>query len=206
MKNSYWIVSFLICGLACAQPNSKIQRAVGGPCEDCDLMFAGMPSQLSWKAQLIREEELGQPLIISGTIYQVDGKTPARDVILYVYQTDNKGLYSSLPSQKHALRHGRLRGWMKTDERGRYEFKTIRPASYPDSNNPQHIHPIVKEPGLTEYWIDEFVFEDDPLLTQKARESLPNRGGSGIVRLTKNDQGVWIGTHDIVLGLHVTGY
>lgn len=190
----------------CSQSKATADRQVGGGCEDCDLMFAGMPEDLSWKATIAGSDEPGEPLIISGTIYRKDGTTPAPGVILYVYHTDNGGNYTPASKQTSARRHGKLRGWVKTDAEGRYEFRTIRPASYPNSRNPQHIHPIVKEPGVSRYWIDEYLFDDDPVLTAEEKSRQPKRGGSGIIKLSKNSEGIWIGKRDIVLGLNVPGY
>ena len=34
-----------------------------------------------------------EQLKITGIIYKKDGKTPAKDVILYAYQTNEKGIY-----------------------------------------------------------------------------------------------------------------
>jgi protocatechuate 3,4-dioxygenase beta subunit len=169
-------------------------------------MFEGMADQLHWKSTLTDAAEPGEPLIIRGTVYKKDGKTPAPNVILYVYQTDAKGLYSPLPNQKNGRKHGHLRGWMKTNALGQYEFKTIRPASYPGSKIPQHIHPIIKEPGLSVYWIDDFLFSDDPFLTEHEKSLLQNRGGSGILTLHKNASGVWVGERNITLGLNVPNY
>jgi protocatechuate 3,4-dioxygenase, beta subunit len=191
---------------SCAQSNQKAERLVGSRCEDCELMFAGMPEKLSWRTTLAGPDEPGEPMIISGTIYNADGKTPARDVILYVYQTDNTGRYSPAPKQVHAKRHGHLRGWVMTDAQGHYEFKTIRPASYPNSRNPQHIHPIIKEPGLSLYWIDDYLFEDDPVLTPQEKSRQPKRGGSGIIQLTKSSDGFWVGERNIILGLNIPNY
>jgi len=181
-------------------------RHVGGPCEDCELIFEGMPSALSWQTQIASANEPGVPLTISGTIYQRDGKTPASNVILYVYHTDHKGFYSPASGQRIARKHGHLRGWMRTGKDGRYEFRTIRPAAYPKRNNPEHIHPIIKEEGLKEYWIDEYLFLDDPLLTASEKARQEKRGGSGIISLSKNSKGEWIGKRDIILGLNIPGY
>lgn len=202
------ILLLLACAVmssGCAQPQ-KTDRVVGSPCEDCEMMFEGMPQNPSWQTTIAGPDEPGEPLIISGVIYKKDGKTPAPGVILYVYHTDSKGLYSPAPKQTAAKRHGHLRGWIKTDEIGRYEFKTIRPASYPNSQNPQHIHPLIKEPGVTLYWIDEFLFEDDPVLTEREKSQQDKRGGSGIMALKKNDKGVWIGKRDIILGMNIPNY
>lgn len=203
-----WIVSIVVFQTfgACSQPTSNKEKRVGGNCESCDLMFEGIPSTLSWKTSLIETSEPGELMIISGTILKKDGKTPAPNVVLYVYQTDNKGLYSKASGQTQGLRHGHIRGWMKTNDLGHYEFKTIRPGAYPNDNIPQHIHPIIKEPGLSLYWIDDFVFEDDPLLTVNEIDKLESRGGSGIIKLTKNSQGVWLDTRDIILGMNVPNY
>ncbi|MBX2944323.1 MAG: intradiol ring-cleavage dioxygenase [Cyclobacteriaceae bacterium] len=184
---------------ACTQTKTQREEALGGPCEDCELLFEGMPKRLSWRTTISRPDEPGEPLIISGTIYKKDGKTPAPGVILYIYQTDNRGLYSPAPNQTVAKAHGHLRGWMKTDEQGRYKFETIRPGPYPDRNDPQHIHPIIYEPGKGYYWVDDYLFDDDPLLTGHHRTRQPERGGPGIMKLDKGPDGVWIGTRDIVL-------
>ncbi|HEY3429370.1 MAG TPA: intradiol ring-cleavage dioxygenase [Cyclobacteriaceae bacterium] len=191
----------------CTQSSNKnSDRVVGSGCEDCDMMFDGMPESLSWQTTIAGPDEPGEVLIIRGTIFKLDGKTPAPDVILYVYHTDNKGLYSPAPRQTQAKRHGHLRGWVKTDAKGVYEFKTIRPASYPNSRNPQHIHPIIKEPGATLYWIDEFLFDDDPLLSENEKSHQEKRGGNGIITLKKNEKGEWVGKRDIILGKNIPNY
>ena len=61
-------------------------------------------------------------------------------------------------------RHGYIRGWVKTNERGEYKFYTLRPGAYPGRNNPEHIHITVKEPGMNEYFIDDYHFADDTIL------------------------------------------
>ncbi len=200
MKKRALTLAFAMAAIACL---AQKDRPVGGPCDECDLMFTGMPKIIAAETALIRNEP-GEPLIIEGTVYHKDGKTPAPNVILYVYHTDAKGYYSNLPGEKE-LRHGHLRGWMKTDSEGHYKFLTIRPAPYPQRQDPAHIHPIIKEEGMTRYYIDEYLFEDDPLVTSKVRSSQEKRGGNGIIRLTKKD-GKWYGTRDIILGENIPGY
>lgn len=187
---------------SCAQ----MDLPVGGPCDGCDEMFIDMPASISWSSMITTPGEPGEPLIITGTVYKSDGTTPAPNILLYVYHTDNEGLYSKGPSQNATLRHGHLRGWIKTDATGKYQFTTIRPAPYPNRKDPAHIHPIIKEPGLSRYWIDEYLFNDDPLVTKKIRTDAENRGGSGIITITKNQAGIWMGRRDIILGMNVSGY
>lgn len=169
-------------------------------------MFQGMPMELPSSTTLTVPSDEGEKLFIEGTIFQVDGKSPAAGIVLYVYQTDNKGKYTPSKDQKNGRRHGHIRGWVKSDEKGHYAFTTIRPASYPNSRNPQHIHPIILESSQRYYWIDEYLFDDDPVLPENEKTRNNPRGGSGLLHLTKNAQGIWIGKRDIILGRNVPGY
>lgn len=182
------------------------REPVGGGCDGCDLMYESMPEKLSWETAIASASEPGERMQMSGIIYKRDGKTPASGVILYVYHTDTQGYYSPAPeTPERARRHGHLRGWIRTNERGEYRFDTIRPAPYPNAKAPAHIHPVIKEADKNEYYIDEYVFDDDPLLTDEQRSRHENRGGSGIIRLAKTG-GVWTGRRNIILGLNVPNY
>jgi protocatechuate 3,4-dioxygenase beta subunit len=203
------LVAAFVLGAApigCTEEAPRLAKPVGGGCDGCELMFEGMPKSPGWRTSIAGAGEAGEPLEMRGVIYQSDGKTPAPDVILYVYHTDAKGYYSPAPGQTQGRRHGHLRGWMKTDREGRYELRTIRPAPYPGHNIPAHIHPVVKEPRKNEYYLDEYVFDDDPLLTPEKRRAMENRGGSGIVAVSRNKDGVWVGRRDIVLGRNIPDY
>ncbi len=186
-----------------ASPAAK----VGGGCDGCESIYEGMPAHLSWETHVASSSEPGEPIEISGVIYNADGKTPAADVILYVYHTDARGYYSPTPEQTGlARRNGHLRGWMKTGANGEYRFYSIRPAPYPNRGVPAHIHPIIKEPDKNEYYIDEYWFDDDPLITADKRAQMEKRGGLGIIHLSKNDKGVWVGRRDIILGRNIPDY
>lgn len=107
----------------------------------------------------------------------------------------------------HSLtRHGRLRGWIRTGADGRYRFDTIRPAPYPGRDIPAHSHMVVKEPGKSEYYIDECEFDDDPLLDRARRQSREQRGGSGIVRVARSSGGTPHIERNIILGRNVPDY
>jgi protocatechuate 3,4-dioxygenase beta subunit len=201
-------LSLLITSTSCRAQTKAVSATalVGGGCDACELIYDGMPQQLSWQTAIASPSEPGERMEISGTIYQADGKTPASNVVLYVYHTDAKGLYSPAPDATGAgRRHGHLRGWMKTNDRGEYKFTSIRPAQYPNRQNPAHIHSIIKEPDKNGYWIDEYLFDDDPILARE-KHTQENRGGSGIIHLTKNSEGVWVGRRNITLGLNVPNY
>lgn len=181
-------------------------RKVSDGCDGCELIYEGMPAQPSNTAYLPDWNEDTQKMIVEGRIFKRDGVTPAAGVMLYIYHTDDKGYYSSAPNQRLALRHGHIRGWIKTGADGFYRFYTCLPAPYPGHSDPAHIHPVVKEADTNEYYIDEYVFEGDALLTTAYRKKLQNRGGPGIVKLTKNPGGWWVCKRDIVLGLNIPNY
>lgn len=198
--------------LACSQKNSsnheeKNEKAVGGGCEGCEAVHEYGNRQLNSIDTLPDFRDDGPKMKISGTIFHRDGKSPAKDVILYIYHTDQAGEYPTWGNEKDwARRHGYIRGWIKTGEDGKYTFYTLRPGAYPGRQNPEHIHPTIKEPGYKEYWIDEYLFEDDPILTKEEKSHQQKRGGSGIVRPTKDKDGMLIVKRDIILGLNVPGY
>lgn len=187
--------------------SARPMRTFNERCEHCDLMYTGMPAEINSTDTSMGWTEQKQKLVITGTVYQLDGKTPASDIIVYYYHTDDAGYYSpGAGMDEKAKQHGHLRGWVKTGADGKYAIYTGRPASYPNSRAPQHIHILIKEPDLdNEYYIDDLVFDDDPNLVETARKRLQNRGGSGILKVvTNNDRQT--AYHDIILGLNIPGY
>ena len=169
-------------------------------CEGCEAIYERSFDDLSWRTTIPPEGEPGEPLVLAGRVFQSDGKKPAAGIIIYAYHTNAKGVYPTRGDERGwERRHGYLRGWVETDAEGRYQFTTIRPALYPSRSAPAHIHLVIKEPGRQEYWIDQVVFEDDPQVDDRYRDERRGRGGSGIIRLTMDESGVWQGRRDIVL-------
>jgi protocatechuate 3,4-dioxygenase, beta subunit len=189
------------------ESRKNLKNMVGGGCDGCEIMFIGMPANISPVDTSAGWSEKGQKLLVTGKVLKIDGKTPAPNVIVYYWQTDNNGYYSPATGMdEKAKRHGHIRGWVKTDDNGNYSIYTIKPAPYPNENIPAHIHTSIKEPGIdNEYYIDEFVFDDDKLLTGEKRKALENRGGSGILRVLISDD-LQIAEHNIILGLNIPGY
>ena len=187
---------------------------VGGSCEGCEAIHESpVPfnslTDVSWlpdwndKARL--PDGQGRKLAVNGVVYKADG-TPAPNVIIDVYHTDQAGVYPTKGNEKGwGKRHGYLRGWMKTNEKGEYKFFTLRPAAYPGRKDPEHIHVTIKEPDKNEYWIDEYVFDDDPLLTDKQRKNCENRGGTGILKV-KDAGNMLKAERSIYLGKNIPDY
>lgn len=186
---------------------SASDTRVGGRCEGCEAIYeCPVPfSALNETDTLPDFSQNGPKLVLNGTIYQHDGKTPAPGVILYIYHTDQSGRYPTRGGEKGwDKRHGYLRGWVRTNEKGEYRFYTLRPGAYPEGGAPAHIHATLKEKGKTAYWIDEYLFAGDPNLPAASQRTKP-KGGDGVLQL-KEQNGVLTATRDIILGLNIEDY
>jgi len=180
---------------------------VGGPCEGCESVFERLPEEVPSSSRIAPTGEQGEPLVIQGRVTHRDG-SPAPGTIIYAYHTDTEGIYPRDESLRGlaAYRHGRLRGWARADDNGKYRFETIRPGGYPGSDQPQHVHMHVIEPGRCTYYIDDIIFTDDPRLTPGLIEQYNHgRGGPGIVT-PRDEEGVWFVERDIVLGERIPDY
>jgi protocatechuate 3,4-dioxygenase beta subunit len=173
------IMAFLA---ACGQRNaneSLSQSAYQDTCDNPDAnincCFINTPANLKSVMTIAAPIESGERLIVSGTIFKADGRTPYPDVVLYAYHTDANG---------------------------HYEIRSIRPARYPDNSMPAHIHIAVKEPkGKEPFYISDVVFKDDALVNERYLQSINAMvGGTGVVALAKSSDGTtWNGHRDIVL-------
>ena len=56
-----------------------------------------------------------------------------------------------------------------TDAQGHFEFRTIRPGSYPEGGVPAHIH-LIFTTHCCGRQASEMVFDDDPFVTKDFRE------------------------------------
>ena len=185
-------------GLNASEPEKKPSYpptlSGGAPCGSCIA-----PDKLAWKTVIPPEKERGEPLVISGKIFQPGGTTPAEGMVLFVYHTDVTGYYN----EKDDASHPRLKGWMKIGADGKYEFRTIKPGAYPHRATPAHIHAHVYGPGYSERSIEDYWFEGDPRINEKElKNARGDQGGDPfvvIVPLKRDGDGVWRGVRDIKL-------
>jgi protocatechuate 3,4-dioxygenase beta subunit len=146
------------------------------------------------KIIIAAKEEPGARLIVTGQVFGPDGKSPLAGASVYVYHTDAKGLYTP---ETNDNRNPRLRGYMRTDAQGRYEFSTIKPAPYPNNRIAAHIHYVVNATGHQER-VFEIVFEGDPKIDERMRADAAKEGSAfSICALTRDQQGVWRCAQDV---------
>ena len=148
---------------------------------------AAKPASVGSVARIAPEDEPGTPLVINGRVYQPDGRTPAAGITVFAYQTDRNGVYDKPGRGPHSWR---LKGWAVTDAEGRFQFRTIRPASYPNATVPQHVHLHLEGPNVPRRWTTELEFDDDPKVTARQRAESRRAGMFGGVRPVTKRNGV----------------
>ena len=214
MRYYFKTVDIIVCAvfISCSSSSVKhdewpLSNVMSGkdtcddPDADVNCSFLNMPENISEVVIIAGEKEQGERLNLSGRVYKEDGVTPYKNVIMYFYHTDSKGVYSKTGNETGVRKwQGRLHGWCKTNADGKYEIQTIRPASYPGTTGPAHIHCVIKLPtGQEPFYVQDFVFDDDPFVDEQFRAKAKQGAGHGvIVKLLKNDK-VWHGVRNFVM-------
>ncbi|ANN76437.1 dioxygenase [Bordetella flabilis] len=122
----------------------------------------------------------GEPLVVSGTVRDTAGR-PVGGATLDVWMANHEGLYDV--QQQGVRPEGNLRGLFRTGADGRYEFRTIKPMSYPIPADgtvgrlleglarhpfrPAHIHFIVQAAGYAGV-VTHIFDQTDPYLASDA--------------------------------------
>jgi len=96
-----------------------------------------------FRTTMFDKGEKGEILVVSGKVVARNGR-PLAGVVLDVWQCNASGRYDN-DDQQHPPRKDQfvLRGRIKTNDKGEYEFTTIKPVAYqigPKDFRPAHIH------------------------------------------------------------------
>ncbi len=141
---------------------------------------------------LSSRDEPGQRLIISGVVRDQAG-VPVPNAFVRAFQADVRGIYTAARDERP-----RLCGVARTDSAGRYRFVTIKPASYPNTREPAHVH--------FEIWavaVDlqraRLEFEGDPYVKRSASSRT-----STIRSLQRDGEGTLRCERDLVVKRHQT--
>jgi protocatechuate 3,4-dioxygenase beta subunit len=180
----------VICGTAVL-----LAQEQGGPVYPNDKDVGGGARDAPWSATIAAKSEPGERLILTGTVFGGEDGKPREGVTVYAYHTDARGHYRNKPWGRP-----RLRGWARTNAKGRYEFHTIKPGPYPMRRNPAHIHMTIAVSGKTEWWIPELRFGGDPFLSrQEAERAAPHDTFASIRPLERQSDGTLRCVRDIRL-------
>lgn len=195
---------FLFILFLCA--HSRFIKAQNEPPScDCCVFDEVKSEKLTHITRIAPDTAKGPRLVIRGQVFLSDGKTPAANVLMYFYHTNTAGKYAKIGTEdrkSHAWWHGYCRSWLKTNDKGEYEIRSIKPAPYPNRKEPAHIHFYVKAPTQKEcYYMDDFLFKGDPSLTESYWYKM--EVSSGYIRYggveLHMEKGVLNGRRDIVL-------
>ena len=194
----------LLCACSASAVPGREARQDLYVCEGCEAAFEVPAAQLEPVADVASPDEPGDRLVLAGTVFQADGRTPVRDVVVYMHQTNAAGSYAGGdPKSTWSHRHGRLRAWVKTGSDGRYRFNTVKPGPYPGHTEPAHIHLTVLEPGRPPYFVDDVVFRGETRVTPEYVATRRKQGGGGVIDLIRDGEGFWLARRDIVLEPHL---
>lgn len=134
---------------------------------------------LSEVATMPETESKPNQLTITGKVLMPDGLTPAKNVILYLYQHDENGEFQfETYNDKERLRH---RTWVKTDDQGNYTFNTFVPGeaivklNYPRRYGPKQFYLVAKLPETEDFALPALMFEDDPLISKNCKRRLKRK-------------------------------
>jgi len=144
------------------------------------------------RTAIVTPSEPGPPLHVTGSVKKADG-SPLAGALVYVYQTSSEGWYSAKAPHISGMGgdtdHARLFGYMTSDARGEFEFRTIHPKGYPGSDLPAHIHiQVTPAGGSHATLVSEILFDDDPRLTPPVAE-LSRREGFRICHVHVAEDG-----------------
>ncbi len=133
------------------------------------------------------EKEKGEKIRVSGVIRDQENRALA-GAVLYFFAVDAEGLYApEFRKPGYGSNNPRLFGYVKTDDKGRFEFETIRPPSYIGIQNIRHIHYSVRtQEGKRKE--GEFIFNKDPEPTERQRK-WAERVGFQIVEEVRTGEG-----------------
>ena len=161
-----------------------------------------------FRSQLAGPDEHGDRLILTGTVFSSDCRTPLPGALIEVWQANNAGLYdTSKPGNFTEASTFHLRGMLYTNEKGQYQIETIVPGRYPVPPNlpglekyagltrPAHIHFRVIE-SLHVPLTAQLYFKGDPFI---AKDPWAGHKQSLAIDL-KQDGKLRRGVFDIVLG------
>jgi protocatechuate 3,4-dioxygenase, alpha subunit len=122
---------------------------------------------------LVTPDASGERIRVQGRVFDGDGK-PIPDSMIEIWQADAQGRYAN-PADKCSLPNAKFTGFGRSasDERGEYNFDTVKPGAVPGPNGKMqapHIMLAIFARGMLRqsytriYFADEAANSGDPIL------------------------------------------
>lgn len=144
--------------------------------------------------QLADSTEPGERLIIKGRVTNLDCTEFIKDAIIDVWHADDAGTYDNSGFN--------LRGIVKSDSQGYYQFETIKPGKYLNGAQyrPSHIHFKITAPGKP-VLTTQLYFDGDTDIPADAAASITSGTYDATHRIIALSMvnGKWEGTWDIAV-------
>jgi catechol 1,2-dioxygenase len=166
-------VSMLVDAINNRKPSGASESTVLGPFHVADA------PELPLGADICLDQK-GEPMLVRGRILSVDG-TPLAGAKVDVWQANDEGFYDV--QQKGIQPDFNLRGVFRTNEKGEYWFKGVKPKYYPIPDDgpvgkmlgalgrhpyrPAHLHYIIEAAGH-ESLVTHIFDPDDPYIHSDA--------------------------------------
>ncbi len=166
-------VSMLVDAINNRKPSGASESTVLGPFHVADA------PELPLGADICLDQK-GEPMLVRGRILSVDG-TPLAGAKVDVWQANDEGFYDV--QQKGIQPDFNLRGVFRTNEKGEYWFKGVKPKFYPIPDDgpvgkmlkalgrhpyrPAHLHYIIEAAGH-ESLVTHIFDPDDPYIHSDA--------------------------------------
>ncbi|MGH8148408.1 MAG: dioxygenase [Steroidobacteraceae bacterium] len=131
-------------------------------------------------ASIVRSSTPGRPLFFKGRLVDLDGN-PVAGAEIDVWHASPAGLYEN---QDPTQAEWNLRGRFRSDEQGRFAYRSVKPAGYPvpmegptgrlleaqgrHPFRPAHLHSLIYKPGF-KTMTSQIYSHDDPLLETDAQ-------------------------------------
>lgn len=140
------------------------------------------------KSNLVLPYAKGTPIVLKGSIFKENGKTPVNNALVEIWHCDENEVYDNASDEY------KYRGGQKTKADGKYEFKSILPVPYKADPNddsswrPAHIHMRVSVPNQQDL-ITQIYFKGGKYVETDKWASSP-QAVNRILTITKNKAGV----------------
>jgi catechol 1,2-dioxygenase len=181
---------------------AELARWRGGPTPG-DVLGPFYRKGAPFRSDLSPPAAKGTALVVSGSVHGVGARAPLANAVIDVWQANADGHYDNdnpahPPPPDLYIDRARLR----TDKRGRYQFRTVYPGPYKmDARiwRTPHLHYKVKARGHRTL-VTQLFFRNAPYLTT---DPFVKKALVSTLKAKQGDQGpYWTGTFNIVLAQH----